>query len=204
MGLSTVDPHRRSQTLWHPEPGCPWSDLCPLVFLSLCSPRKGEKMTRLSKSMDTMLRVLSALVIPTKPAGAGITSINISTSQRGKLRLREGRAWSDHLTPWTPARREWIPPRDQPSGPELKFKFCHFISSGLPLYASVSPVLQLREASKNSSNSFFKLLFLLMSVSTCGCTVAQLCLTLCDPMDCSPPGFSVLHHLPELAQTHIH
>ena len=23
-------------------------------------------------------------------------------------------------------------------------------------------------------------------------------------MDCSTPGFSVLHHLPELAQTHVH
>ena len=32
------------------------------------------------------------------------------------------------------------------------------------------------------------------------CSVTQLCLTLCDPLDCSTPGFSVLHHLPELAQ----
>ena len=30
------------------------------------------------------------------------------------------------------------------------------------------------------------------------------CLTLCDSMDCSMPGFPVLHHLLELAQTHIH
>ena len=30
------------------------------------------------------------------------------------------------------------------------------------------------------------------------------CLTLCDPMDCSTPGFSVLHYFPELAQTHVH
>ena len=29
------------------------------------------------------------------------------------------------------------------------------------------------------------------------------CLTLYDPMDCSTPGFPVLHHLPELAQTHV-
>ena len=29
-------------------------------------------------------------------------------------------------------------------------------------------------------------------------------LTLCDPMDCSTPGFLVLHHLLELAQTHVH
>ena len=28
--------------------------------------------------------------------------------------------------------------------------------------------------------------------------------TLCDPIDCRTPGFSVLHHLPEFAQTHIH
>ena len=36
------------------------------------------------------------------------------------------------------------------------------------------------------------------------CSVAQLCPTLCDPMDCNTPGFPVLHHLPELAQTHVH
>ena len=27
---------------------------------------------------------------------------------------------------------------------------------------------------------------------------------LCDPMDCTTPGFPALHHLPELAQTHVH
>ena len=26
----------------------------------------------------------------------------------------------------------------------------------------------------------------------------------CDPMNCSTPGFLVLHYLPELAQTHVH
>ena len=36
------------------------------------------------------------------------------------------------------------------------------------------------------------------------CSVTQLSPTLCDPMDCSMPGFPVLHHLPELAQTHVH
>ena len=35
-------------------------------------------------------------------------------------------------------------------------------------------------------------------------SVAQLCPTLCDPTDCSTPGFPVHHQLPELAQTHIH
>ena len=32
----------------------------------------------------------------------------------------------------------------------------------------------------------------------------QSCPTLCDPMDCSMPGFPVHHQLPELTQTHIH
>ena len=34
------------------------------------------------------------------------------------------------------------------------------------------------------------------------CWVTKLCPTPCDPMDCSTPGFSVLHCLLELAQTH--
>ena len=32
----------------------------------------------------------------------------------------------------------------------------------------------------------------------------QSSLTLCDPMDCSMPGFPVHHQLPESAQTHVH
>ena len=35
-------------------------------------------------------------------------------------------------------------------------------------------------------------------------SVAQLCLTVCDPMDRSMPGHPVHHQLPELAQTHVH
>ena len=35
-------------------------------------------------------------------------------------------------------------------------------------------------------------------------SVAPLCLTLCDSMDCSTPGFPVLHYLLELAQMHVH
>ena len=32
----------------------------------------------------------------------------------------------------------------------------------------------------------------------------QSCAALCDPMDCSTPGFPVHHQLPKLAQTHVH
>ena len=36
------------------------------------------------------------------------------------------------------------------------------------------------------------------------CSSAQSCRTLCDPMDRSTTSLPVLHHLPELAQTHVH
>ena len=35
-------------------------------------------------------------------------------------------------------------------------------------------------------------------------SVAQSCLTLCDPMNRSMPGLPVHHQLPEFAQTHVH
>ena len=35
-------------------------------------------------------------------------------------------------------------------------------------------------------------------------SVAQLCPTLCDPMNCSMPGVPVHHQLPEVTQTHVH
>ena len=35
-------------------------------------------------------------------------------------------------------------------------------------------------------------------------SATQLCPTLCDLMDCSTPGLSVHHQLPEFTQTHVH
>ena len=35
-------------------------------------------------------------------------------------------------------------------------------------------------------------------------SVPQSCPTLCNPMNCSTPGFPVLHQLPDFAQTHVH
>ena len=50
---------------------------------------------------------------------------------------------------------------------------------------------QVREA----GGSKWAFLFLLFS------SVTQSCPTLCDPRDCSMPGFPVLHYCPEFAQT---
>ena len=47
------------------------------------------------------------------------------------------------------------------------------------------------------NNLFFQLL------CHCCCSVNKSCPTVCNPMDCSTPGFPVLYHLPEFAQTHI-
>ena len=70
-------------------------------------------------------------------------------------------------------------------------------------------------------NSIFqklKLIFRVLTVSYAGphysvkvilivfqfSSVPQLCPTLCNPMDCSTPGFPVHHQLLELTQTHVH
>ena len=44
----------------------------------------------------------------------------------------------------------------------------------------------------------------LLKIKCCCCLVAQSWLTLCNPMECSTPGFPVLHHLPKFAQVHVH
>ena len=49
-----------------------------------------------------------------------------------------------------------------------------------------------------------KFAFCLTSFLCSYCSVAKSCLTLCDPMDYSMPGFPVLHCFLEFAQTHVH
>ena len=58
----------------------------------------------------------------------------------------------------------------------------------------------------NSIAHLFQIVCILLLLDFCCCcfSVPQLCLTLCDPMDCSMPGSPVLHHLPEFAQIHVH
>ena len=58
----------------------------------------------------------------------------------------------------------------------------------------------MKKQSKHLTTGWFHDIFGL----TCCCSVIQLCLTLCDPKDCSTPGFPVLHNLLEFAQTHDH
>ena len=43
-----------------------------------------------------------------------------------------------------------------------------------------------------------------LTQNVCCCSFSQSRLTLCTSTDCSTPGFPVLHHLLEFAQTHVH
>ena len=49
--------------------------------------------------------------------------------------------------------------------------------------------------------TFVSVVFVIISQFS---SVAQLCPALCNPMDCSMPGFPAHHQLPELTQTHVH
>ena len=49
--------------------------------------------------------------------------------------------------------------------------------------------LRLLQASRHGSKCFDH--FVYPNILFCCCSVAKSCLTLCDPMDCSPPGSSV-------------
>ena len=42
-----------------------------------------------------------------------------------------------------------------------------------------------------------------MGIGFCYCSLTMFYLTLCDPVNCSMPGFPVLHYLPEFAQTQV-
>ena len=53
-----------------------------------------------------------------------------------------------------------------------------------------------------SVQAVFGLIFSSLSVQFSSVTWS--CPTLCDPMNCSIPGLPVHHHLPELAQIHVH
>ena len=55
-----------------------------------------------------------------------------------------------------------------------------------------------------SNYSFRFILHFPISISIQFSSLPQSCLTLCDPMDCNMPGFSVHCQFPELTQTHVH
>ena len=57
---------------------------------------------------------------------------------------------------------------------------------------------------KNSYKNFILKDFKILLTFCHCCSVTKSRLTLCDPIECSTPGFLVLHYLPEYAHTHVH
>ena len=64
--------------------------------------------------------------------------------------------------------------------------------------------VQARQSHQSYGYCYWRREWIFFSRSICFCSVAQSCLILCDPMDCSAPGFPVLHNFPEFAQTDVH
>ena len=56
---------------------------------------------------------------------------------------------------------------------------------------------------EDSFPCLFQFLVAAISPRLLTCSVTKSRVTLCNPMDCSTPGFPVLHCLPEFAQTHV-
>ena len=88
-------------------------------------------------------------------------------------------------------------------------------------YISVKCLGSLAVCSRKNKKKYIRIIFPEMEVScaplrcyvlteTVLCSsvqfssVAQSCLTLCDPLNCSTPGLPVHHHLLEFTQTHVY
>ena len=72
---------------------------------------------------------------------------------------------------------------------------CHCL---LHMYVSIYLSIYISVNIHNHTNIYF------VSAQWICYSVAQSCSAFCDPMDCSMPGFYVLHYLPEFAQALMH
>ena len=61
------------------------------------------------------------------------------------------------------------------------------------------------DTSERLSWTEYSIVWIIYICLCCCCyLVAKLCLTVCDPKDCSMPSSSILHRLPEFAYIHVH
>ena len=80
----------------------------------------------------------------------------------------------------------------------------HFVSPRFPFFSQKSLLFQ-------TPHNYFVMYILihfdqwaLFSHFYCCFSLTKSCPTSCEPMDCSTPGFRVLHYFLDLAQTHVH
>ena len=80
-------------------------------------------------------------------------------------------------------------------------KHIAIIQSIAAIFSHLDPV-SLKRPLYLFSNQRGKIYLSLLPPVWC-CLLTESCLTLCDPVDCSIPGFPVLHYLPEFVQTYV-
>ena len=79
-----------------------------------------------------------------------------------------------------------------------------FLTGCLAPFSSASSHLLIYRSDQHSLQSKTLQCLLIVSKLLQFSSVAQSCLTLWDPVDCSMPGFPVHHQFPELTQIHVH
>ena len=77
------------------------------------------------------------------------------------------------------------------------------VPSRVPSFLDFLPVLGQHRA-QSSVLCAVRWFSLVVSFTRRWCLVPQLCLSVCDPRNCSTLGSPVLHHLLEFAQIHVH
>ena len=116
---------------------------------------------------------------------------------------------TNHSTPLRHEDRPTPEERPQPTLAPSFYTFC-FLSPEPALYklglASKGACLfHLRFLLRSKDFSFVPFLCAFPIIfSAQFSSVTQSCLTLCNPMDCSTPGFPIHHQLLELTQAHVH
>ena len=105
--------------------------------------------------------------------------------------IRKGRYWS---TSSKPSQLDNPVLREQVFNSVTKYFILKWVVNNKSRWLVV--IVQMKQYIVNfwskEINLFLKALLIYLSVSS----VTQSCLTLCDPTDCSTPGFPVLHQLP--------
>ena len=75
-------------------------------------------------------------------------------------------------------------------------------NGNLPQYSCLGNPMDRRACQTTSHGVAYTHAYVYISIQFS--SVAQSCLTLCDPMDCNMPDLPVYHQIPEFTQTHVH
>ena len=79
----------------------------------------------------------------------------------------------------------------------------HFLGISHELKSKIVVLIYRKKYSNFDVLKVHNIKYVLLLRNIC-CSVTKSRPALCDPEDCGTPGSSVLHYLPEFAQTHVH